>query len=138
MSAQSQYTLPTPLWKLPGLDFTGSLPVGESSFAVDWNADYVNYWRENGVGGQRLDLFPRLSTPVPLGPYLESRAEAGVRNTSYMVTTYGEATWDQDDTPNRTLFNLHGEVGTTLLRNFGLSGDGAVRLGSSAPPLCPI
>lgn len=114
----------SPLWKLPGLDFTGSLPLGETSLTADWNADYVHYWRENGVGGvggQRVDLFPRLSTPVPLGPYLESRAEAGVRNTSYVVTTNGDGVWNQDETPNRTLFNLHGEVGTSLIRNFGLS-----------------
>ncbi|MCX5870970.1 MAG: LPS assembly protein LptD [Deltaproteobacteria bacterium] len=111
----------TPLWKLPGLDFTGSLPLADTSFTVDWNADYVNYWRENGIGGQRLDLFPRLSTPIPLGAYLESRAEVGVRNTSYMVQTNGDGVWDQSDTPNRSLFNLHGEVGTTLLRNFGLN-----------------
>jgi LPS-assembly protein len=117
------YSTPeTPLWKLPGLDFTGSLPLGETSLTADWNADYIHYWRENGVGGQRVDLFPRLSAPIPLGSYLESRAEAGVRNTSYMVSTYGDGVWDQDDTPNRTLFNLHGELGTSLIRNFGLSG----------------
>jgi len=118
-------TSPTPLWKLPGLDFTGSLPLAETSLSVDWNADYVNYWRENGVGGHRLDLFPRLSAPVPLSPYLESRAEVGVRQTSYMVETYGDGIWNQDDSPNRSLFNLHGEVGTTLLRNFGLNWDEA-------------
>ncbi len=111
-------TSPTPLWKLPGLDFTGSLPIAESSFALDWDANYVNYWRDDGVGGQRIDLFPRLSVPVPLSPYLESRAEAGVRNTSYMVQTYGDGIWNNDDNQNRTLFNLHGETGTTLLRNF--------------------
>jgi len=116
-------TSPTPLWTMPGLDFTGSLPVADTSFTVDWDADYINYWREDGVGGQRLDMFPRLSTPVPLGPYLESRAEIGVRHTSYMVESYGDGTWEQNDTPNRSLFNLHGEVGTTLLRNFGLNGN---------------
>lgn len=115
-------TSPTPLWTMPGLDFSGSLPVTDTSFTVDWDADYINYWREDGIGGQRLDLFPRLSTPVPLGPYLESRAEVGVRNTSYMVETYGDGSWEQSDTPNRSLFNLHGEVGTTLLRNFEWNG----------------
>jgi LPS-assembly protein len=119
---RADQTSPTPLWKLPALDFTGSLPVAETPLALDWNADYVNFWRENGVGGQRLDLFPRLSAPVPLGAYLESRAEIGVRNTSYRVSTYGDGTWNQNNTPNRTLFNLHGEVGTTLLRNFPLQG----------------
>ncbi len=119
---QANNTSPTPLWTTPGLNFTGSLPVADSAFTLDWGAEYVNYWREDGVGGQRLDMFPRLSTPVPLGPYLESRAEVGVRNTSYMVKSYGDGTWDQNETPSRSLFNLHGEVGTTLLRNFSLTG----------------
>lgn len=118
---RADQTSPTPLWKLPALDFTGSLPVAETPLALDWNADYVNFWRENGVGGQRLDLFPRLSAPVPLGSFLESRAEIGVRNTSYRVSTYGDGAWNQDESPNRSLFNLHGEVGTTLLRNFPLN-----------------
>ncbi len=110
-----------PLWKLPGLDFTGSLPLANTPLTVDWNADYVNYWRQHGFGGQRLDLFPRLSAPIPLGAYLESRAEVGVRNTSYMIQNNGDGAWTQDDTPNRSLYNLHGEIGTTLLRNFGLN-----------------
>lgn len=114
-------TAPTPLWSLPALDFTGSLPVLATPLTMDWDANYTNYWRKDGVGGQRLDLFPRLSSPVPLGPYLESRAEVGLRNTSYLVTTHGDATWTQSDTPNRSLFTLHGEVGTTLLRNFALN-----------------
>ncbi len=119
---RADQTSPNPLWKLPALDFTGSLPIAETSLALDWNADYVNYWRENGTGGQRLDLFPRLSAPVPLGAYLESRAEVGVRNTSYIVNTYGDGAWNQDDTPSRSLFNLHGELGTTLLRTFEMNG----------------
>ncbi|MEK6201713.1 MAG: LPS assembly protein LptD [Desulfobulbaceae bacterium] len=115
-------TLPTSLWKLPAVDFTGSLPVAETSLALDWDADYVNYWQEDGIGSHRVDLFPRLSTPVPLGAYLESRAEVGMRQTSYIINTYGDGVWNQDDTLNRSLFNLHGEIGSTLLRNFEMNG----------------
>ena len=71
----------TPLWKLPSVDYTGTLPLGETSLAFDWNAGYVNYWREDGVGGQRVDLRPALSAPIPLGSYLESRAESALRDT---------------------------------------------------------
>jgi len=116
-------TLPSSLWKLPGVDFTGSLPLADTSVNLDWDTDYVNYWQKDGIGGHRVDLFPRISTPVPLGNYLESRAEAGVRQTSYLVETDGDGIWNQDDTPSRSLFNLHGEVGTTLLRNFGLNSE---------------
>jgi LPS-assembly protein len=114
-------TSPTPLWKLPSLDFTGSQPVGETTLTLDWDTDYVNYYREDGVGGHRFDLYPRLSAPLPLGPYLESRAEAGIRDTLYSVQTYGDGTWDEGDTPNRFLGNFHTEVGTTLLRNFAMN-----------------
>lgn len=116
----------TSLWKLPGMDLTGSHAINNTSLSLDWNADYVNYWVEDdGIGGHRLDLFPRISAPIPLGTYLESRAEAGVRYTAYAVETYGDETWEKDETPSRSLFNLHGEVGSTLLRNFGLGNDWA-------------
>jgi len=114
-------TNPTPLWKLPSMDFTGSKLIGDTDFTLDWDTDYVNYYRENGVGGHRVDLFPRLSAPLPLGPYLESRVEVGVRDTFYNVQTYGDGTWDQSDTPNRLLGSFHTELGTTLLRDFGLN-----------------
>jgi LPS-assembly protein len=114
-------TSPTPLWKLPSLDFTGSQPLGESPLTLDWDTDYVNYYREDGVGGHRFDIYPRLSAPLPLGPYLEARSEVGVRDTFYSVQTYGDGTWDEDDTPNRFLGDFHTEIGTTLLRDFALN-----------------
>ncbi len=114
-------TNPTPLWKLPSLDFTGSQLIGETNFALDWDTDYVNYYREDGVGGHRFDLYPRLSAPLPLGPYLESRAEAGLRETFYSVQTYGDGTWEESSTPNRLIGDFHTEIGTTLLRNFALN-----------------
>jgi len=114
-------TSPTPLWKLPSLDFTGSQSLGDSNLTLDWDTDYVNYYREDGVGGHRFDLYPRLSAPLPLGPYLEARAEAGVRDTFYSVQTFGDGTWDESDTPNRLLGDFHTEVGTTLIRDFALN-----------------
>ncbi len=113
-------TSPTPLWKLPSLDFTGSKPIGDTTLTMDWDTGYVNYYREEGVGGHRFDIYPRLSAPLPLGPYIESRAEAGVRDTFYSVQTYGDGEWDQGDSPNRILADFHTEMGTTLLRNFSL------------------
>ncbi len=116
---------PTPLWKLPSLDFTGSRVIGESDISLDWDTDYVNYYRENGVGGHRIDLYPRLSTPLPLGPYLEARAEAGIRNTYYNIQTFGNGEWDEDDSQNRLLGDFHTEVGTTLLRDFSFNTEGS-------------
>ncbi len=114
---------PTPLWKLPSLDFTGSQNIGDTYIAIDWDTDYVNYYREDGVGGHRVDLYPRLSSPLPFGPYLEARAEAGVRDTFYSIQTYGDGVWDEDDTQNRLLGDFHTEIGTTLLRDFSFDSE---------------
>lgn len=116
-------TNPTPLWQLPSIELGGVHAIGDTSLSFTWDADYVNFWREEGIGGHRLDIHPRLSMPVPLGPYFESRAEAGIRETLYVVNTYGDAEWEHDDTPNRFLYDFNTEVGTTLLRDYQLNSD---------------
>lgn len=109
---------PTPLWQLPSINYSGALPILDSSFTFDWDADYVNYWREEGVGAHRIDFFPKLSAPVPLGSYLESRAEVGLRGTMYSVETYGDGEWTEDDNPSRLLGTFHTDLATTLMRDF--------------------
>ena len=113
----------SPLWNLPAVDFNGAIPLGGfGNVTLDWDATYVYFWREEGTGGHRIDLFPRLSAPLPLGPYLESRAEVGLRDTYYSVQTFGDAEWDNDSGQNRLLYDIHGEVGTSLIRDYPLSG----------------
>jgi LPS-assembly protein len=116
-------TSPTPLWKLPEIDFTGATPINNSNFTFNWDANYVDYWRKDGVGANRIDLSPKISSPIPLGPYLESRAEVGLRETVYQVQAYGDGSWDQGNNPTRTLYNIHTELGTTLARNFDIGLD---------------
>lgn len=112
----------TPLWKLPAIDFSGAVPIGETSLSFDWNADYVDYWRDDGIGGHRFDIKPSISTPIPLGAYLESRAELALRDTFYIVQTYGEAEWDNDDTQNRLMPEFEADLATTLARDFYKGG----------------
>lgn len=116
--------LDTPLWSLPRVDYSGTMPSGFADVTLGWDADYVNYWREDGLGGNRFDIQPSLSTPVPLGQYLESRAEVSLRNTYYKVETYGEEEWEFDDSQNRFYGAFETEVATTLERDF-FSGDGS-------------
>lgn len=115
--------LPTPLWNLPAIDYTGTVPFENFlDMTLQWDTDYANFWREEGIGGHRFDLYPTLSAPLPISPYLESRAEVGVRDTYYIVQEYGDAQWDESDSQNRLLFDLKAELGTTLMRTFAMSG----------------
>ncbi|MFT5729097.1 MAG: LPS-assembly protein [Desulforhopalus sp.] len=118
----------TPLWTLPSVDFSGTVPSGFADVTFGWDADYVNYWREEGLGGNRFDIQPSLSTPIPLGQYLESRAEVSLRNTYYMVEAYGDEEWDYDDTQNRFYADFETEVATTLQRDFFAQEGGAETL----------
>lgn len=115
----------TPLWKLPSVGFSGALPFGETNYFLDWNTSYVNYWREDGIGGHRLDLKPTISAPIPLSPYLETLAQVSLRETFYYVEDYGDAVWEEDQTYNRVLPEYKVEVASTWERDF-LTGEGAL------------
>jgi LPS-assembly protein len=113
----------TPLWQLPYVFFSGALPILESDFTFDWDSSYVNYWREDGIGGQRVDINPTISTPIRISQYLETRAEAGIRDTLYLVQTYGEAEWTEDDNQNRFFPQFTIETATTWEKALWGSGD---------------
>jgi LPS-assembly protein len=114
-------TNPTPLWKVPAVNYSGLIPLGETSVNLDWETVYVNYWREDGVGAHRFDIFPQLTAPIPLGDYLEATAGIGIRDTFYMIEDYGDTTWTGNDSENRLLYELNSEIGTTLVGDFDLN-----------------
>lgn len=110
-----------PLWTLPQLNFSGIMPIRDSGVSFNWATDYVNYWREDGIGGNRLDLHPSISSSIPLSQYLESRAELGVRDTMYVVEEYGDGVWDNDTAQNRVTADFEYEVASPLMRTFSLA-----------------
>ena len=119
--SETTYTADNPSqpWKLPSLTYSGLVPVTDGRGPdFSWDANYTNFWREEGVGSQRLDLLPTVTTGIPLSPYLESYVSGGVRNTAYMIQDNGASDWEDSDSKNRFLYNLGGEIGTTLMRDF--------------------
>lgn len=119
--SEATYTADNPSqpWKLPSLTYSGLVPVTDGRGPdFSWDANYTNFWREEGVGSQRLDLLPTVTTGIPLSPYLESYVSGGVRNTAYMIQDNGASDWEDSDSKNRFLYNLGGEIGTTLMRDF--------------------
>lgn len=122
-------------WSLPGVAFAGSQPLlprrtsgqglGSLIAGTDltWDSGYVYYWQEDGVGGQRLDLNPKLKAPLRFTPYLETTATVGLRQTTYQVENNGAY---QDDlgsgTLNRTLSEGSLATSTILMRDFDMKG----------------
>jgi LPS-assembly protein len=126
---------PSRAWTLPSLTYSGLVPIA-STTGPDffWDANYTNFWRDKGVGAQRIDLMPMVTAGIPLNPYVETTITGGIRNTSYMIQDNGAAAWEDNDSENRFLSHLNGEVGTTLLRDFAISMDEANTLSHTLRP----
>uniref|UniRef100_UPI004056A64C LPS-assembly protein LptD n=1 Tax=Candidatus Electronema sp. TaxID=2698783 RepID=UPI004056A64C len=116
----------TALWKLPEIEHNGRLTIYEAvKTDLSWSTDYVHYWREEGVGAQRLDLYPKVTAAVPLlEQRLNGSVTAGLRNTAYAIDGNGDAAWADSDTENRLLGILQSELSTLMRKDFGTAGDG--------------
>lgn len=123
------------LWSLPHITFDGRTPLlryqagagAWRSFAeatdILWNTDFIYYWQEAGVGGQRLDLHPQLSAPLSISPYLETTATLGARETFYNVEdkSGGPARYGSGIL-NRYLYDFNLATSTIFMRDFSLTG----------------
>lgn len=110
-----------PLHTLPRLTMHSRLPLADWPLSLAWNAEYLHYYRVEGVGYQRLDLSPRLVTPLPLGRFLEGTVAGGLRETAYLIKTSGEPVdggWRGQDNPNRTAWDVDANIATLLSRDF--------------------
>ncbi|OGR03756.1 MAG: hypothetical protein A2511_06785 [Deltaproteobacteria bacterium RIFOXYD12_FULL_50_9] len=94
----------------------------DSPVNLDWHSEYVNYWREEGVGYQRLDLQPGLRLSLPAGQLLEGRLRGGVRETLYRVETQagGAAATGNQGYKNRRVYDFETNAAFVLARNFDL------------------
>lgn len=72
------------LQKLPIITFTGiKQQLGETPLFVSFDSNFTNFYRKNGVQGQRLDLHPMLTYYMTPGGVLEGMAWAGYRQRIY-------------------------------------------------------
>ncbi|MGV1100111.1 LPS-assembly protein LptD [Thiovibrio sp. JS02] len=108
----------SPLQALPRFGFSGRMPIGDSGVSGAWGTEYVNYWREEGLGAQRMDLHPQLITSLPRGGWVEGKVTGGVRETVYQIENYGESDWEYDRFQDRQAFDFTGNMATTLIREF--------------------
>ena len=73
------------LQRVPTLQFVAlkqGLPRTPLYFGGE--TDYTRFWRQEGIRGQRLDLYPRLSFPLMLVKAIRVEPEAGFRETLYL------------------------------------------------------
>ena len=74
------------LQTLPSLLWSGYQGLGNGLAFLTYNATAVNYWRQEGVGGERVDLSPQLTVPWLWGRYLNGWITAGFDAAGYDVS----------------------------------------------------
>ncbi|MBU1709137.1 MAG: LPS assembly protein LptD [Proteobacteria bacterium] len=118
--ARSDKSLSEPVHTLPRLIFNNHPIFTFLPVSLDWDTEYVYYWREEDYGYQRLDTHPRLSIPVPLGSLVEGKMSAGVRETLYLIENNGESAdpWEEGDSKNRTIVDFDINAATVLTKDY--------------------
>jgi LPS-assembly protein len=114
----------TPPWAVPRIAYSGLLPFLQTPLDLTWGTEYVYYWRDEGVGAHRIDLFPQLNGPLTISPYLESSYLIGLQETLYFIEPHdalSEEIWSGRDFEHRTFYNVLLTGATTLSRDYDIS-----------------
>jgi len=113
---------PSQVNTLPRILYNGVFELESMPLSLSWDSGYVHYWREEGVGEQRFDLHPQLTSPLPLGQYIEGTVTSGLRETAYRIDANGADAfdWEYDQEQNRTAWDFGANIATTVARDFDM------------------
>ena len=107
----------------PMISFTGlKQPVFKSPFQFSFTSSFGNFWREEGVTGQQLDLSPRLILPLKWANYVEFTPEVGIRETVYHSRNGSE------ETHSRELWDFTATLASNFYRIFETGWSGVPKL----------
>jgi LPS-assembly protein len=84
------------------------------------NATAVNFYREEGITGQRLDINPQLTATFPLGYGFQLTPRLGLRETVYSRSR------ETNDPISREIFDLGVVLSTKISRVYDIQGYGTV------------
>lgn len=99
--------------RLPEINLTGrDQQVMGTPFQFLTESSFINFYREKGMEGQRLDVRPSIALPLNPGGYFDFRPSVGVRETFY---------WLNNNQPNssyydRTLYDFNADITATFVR----------------------
>ena len=113
----------SPPWAVPRIAYSGLLPFLQTPIDLVWGTEYAYFWRDEGVGGHRMILFPRLNGPITLSPYLESSYQVGLSETLYYIEPHDRESRElyDEDFESSTLVNVLLTGATTLSRDYDIS-----------------
>jgi LPS-assembly protein len=105
------------LQKSPQVNFTSlSQPLWNSPLFYEWNSSYNNFWREQGLKGSRIAVFPQLSLPMNKCGWLTFNPQIGLQGVSYFGLNHN-AGYDK----NGIVPSANAELAVTFLKIFNIN-----------------
>ena len=123
------------LHKLPYLQFdTVKRRIGETPFF--WRAEtaYVDFYREEGTRGHRIDLHPRVFWPLNYKEYVTVEPSLGFRETVWYLDDYDPLETQYDRTLSRELFDVRLDLFSRLYKIYRPRWEGVGGLRHIARP----
>jgi LPS-assembly protein len=104
------------LQKMPEVTFTrASRSIFGSPFYLSMESSFINFEREEGIEGQRLDIYPRLLLPMNPGGYFEITPSIAPRETFYWSKKNPEGKYQ-----DRFIYDIRVDLTTTFIKVISL------------------
>lgn len=105
------------LQRLPRISFdTLKQPFGQTPLFYEVDSNYTNFFRQEGISGQRIDLHPRWYLPLSFKRFIAFEPSAGFRQTAWFVDgkDAGEPGMNDPGFQHRETYDLGADLSTEL------------------------
>lgn len=128
LSAEDKDTL----HRLPEITLTGlNQQIFKTPFYFSLESSFVEFQREEGTTGERLDMHPKISLPLKPGGYFELTPSIGYRKTMWWID---DDLLADNDYYNRDIYDVQVDLTTTFVRIFTLEGSELQKLKHTIRP----
>ncbi len=113
------------LQQLPAITFNAlKQSVLNNRVFMDMDSGYSNFYRQDGMTGQRLDIHPRIYLPMHYKNYFTFEPSAGFRQTYWYLDRTEDDLSGQDeyDYQHREIYDLKAELSTDLFSVYPIKG----------------
>jgi len=113
------------LQQLPAITFDAlKQSVFNNLLFADMDSELLNFYRQDGMTGQRIDVHPRIYLPMHYKNYFTFEPSAGFRQTAWYLDRVEEesSSLDQHNYKHREIYDLKAEISTDLFNVYSIKG----------------
>lgn len=118
----------TTLQRLPHVQFSGSKKYFfQTPLLVDFNSEVSNFYRKDGVRGQRADVYPRMYYPLRYKEYFTVEPSVGIRETAWYFEEK-DKTSGTGTSKTRSIYDARLNLSSEMFKVFQINGESVERI----------